>query len=257
MKTRWKNSDVFKLLLHHRLNDPLAHTMACTMKPLCMFLFANTHISSNITLVCQSFRSHAKWSTIGVRNQSNQNNTEKKRCWWRRRQGPNGWESRVNVWMCNVGKRFVVDVIFRWNYSISTPYICSKELFHLLAARDFNQTENSRAYCVDCTNTDLRICTERERESRTSAHKFKACTMKNKYQIHSTYVYFSSKFISILVLCFSLATAKYRIKSDRNWILCSLLLLSTSSLCRWEGRWDFSVVPNQTFPDTHIYCQGV
>lgn len=38
-------------------------------------------------------------------------------------------------------------------------------------------------------------------------------------------MYFSSKFISILVLCFSLTTAKYRIESDRNWILCSLLLL--------------------------------
>lgn len=129
------------------------------IKRLCVLLFVNTLFSSNITLVY--LYTFSSWLSLSYRMvminhieqivmSENRKRKIAKTHWSVRNKSKTmtkpKWveKPRVNVWMCIVGERFVVDVIFRWNYSISTSHICSTELF-LLLANDIRHKIESKA----------------------------------------------------------------------------------------------------------------
>lgn len=160
---------------HHKLNDPLVHTIKCVCFCLLTPKFHQILLwftKEFVLLISYEMIGHWKETPwiIDPANQKLKRIEKPRQC--------------VNV--CNVGKRFVVDGIFRWNYSISAQYICSKELFHLLPVRDVNQTENSRPkpwkYCVRTSISASKACTMKKKSKKQIPNPFYLCVLFE--QIH-------------------------------------------------------------------------
>lgn len=131
------------------------------------------------------------------------------------------------------GKRFVVDVIFGWNYSNSTTRICSTELFRLLRMR---------------FNYELHI---QPNWSRAREHPFKAREAKNKQQIRSTYVYFSSKFISSVRRSLFLS-GRQKCRTESNRIERKLNILLSIIVVTVQRPVRLFVFPDQICPNSRI-----